>query len=450
MEPQKKRRCVLRSEARNIVRRIIMKCDQEAAARQYSHPVHQVNARVSYYTGVSRKTISKIRKLSAEYGDKDLPSPKKPGGRGIKHKFHCTDEDKMKVRNTIYNFHIEKKLAPTGPKLLTAIKEKMTFPWGYNTFLKLLKSMGFEWKKATNTRGYILIEKLEIVRWRRKYLETVKHYRLEGKNIIYAGKTYIDHTLPATECAQSEKTVDMLKNSSSSHRYIIIHAGGRMGFIKSAGLVFESHNVSDDCKDEMNAAVFEKWVMEKLIPNIPSNSVIVFDNAPCHSEQLNKVPSKYATKSDMINWLTEHKIHYTDDMLRCELYELIERNKNPEKVYKIDTILKNHGHTVLRLPLHMPELNPIEMAWANVKCKISVKNIGTVPNLEKLINEAIDSVTLNDWEIFCKDIENLERDYYSKDKIIEELIDEIPINLQSDSESESGSESHESTISDAE
>jgi hypothetical protein len=51
----------------------------------------------------------------------------------------------------------------------------------------------------------------------------------------------------------------------------------------------------------MNSANFEKWVVEKLVPNLPPHAVIVLDNAPYHCIQVHKPPSAHALKSDMIS-----------------------------------------------------------------------------------------------------------------------------------------------------
>lgn len=41
----------------------------------------------------------------------------------------------------------------------------------------------------------------------------------------------------------------------------------------------------------MNFNNYVKWIREKLMPNIPPNSVIVVDNAPYHNVQLNPAPT---------------------------------------------------------------------------------------------------------------------------------------------------------------
>jgi hypothetical protein len=56
-----------------------------------------------------------------------------------------------------------------------------------------------------------------------------------------------------------------------------------------------------DYHGQMNAADFEKWVVKKLIPHLPSLSVIVLDNAPYHYLQIDRPLSAYAIKADMIS-----------------------------------------------------------------------------------------------------------------------------------------------------
>ena len=42
---------------------------------------------------------------------------------------------------------------------------------------------------------------------------------------------------------------------------------------------------SEDYHREMSSAHFKEWLTEKVLPNIEEKTVIVIDNAPCHSKQ---------------------------------------------------------------------------------------------------------------------------------------------------------------------
>ncbi|MCF7521604.1 IS630 family transposase [Neisseria sp. ZJ106] len=71
-----------------------------------------------------------------------------------------------------------------------------------------------------------------------------------------------------------------------------------------------------DCS--INSRIFDTWVEQLLIPQLPDNSVVVMDNAVFHKG-------------------------------------------------KVEALLKDKGHTVLWLPPYSPDLNPIEKKWAWLK-----------------------------------------------------------------------------------
>ena len=100
----------------------------------------------------------------------------------------------------------------------------------------------------------------------------------------------------------------------------------------------------------MNSTNFEKWVVEKLIPGLPKNSVLVLDYAPYHNYQSEKCPTSNSSKSELMQWISNKKIPFTPNMFKPELHKLVKMNKPLENPYKIDSILGNHGHTVIRLP----------------------------------------------------------------------------------------------------
>lgn len=92
-------------------------------------------------------------------------------------------------------------------------------------------------------------------------------------------------------------------------RLIIVHAGSENGFIENAGLIFKAGLTTGDYHGQMNKDNFTKWLKEKLLPNIPENSVIVMDNAPYHSVQEFKTPTKSSTKQFIISWLLRKGIY---------------------------------------------------------------------------------------------------------------------------------------------
>ena len=51
----------------------------------------------------------------------------------------------------------------------------------------------------------------------------------------------------------------------------MVHAGSNQGFIPNALLVFKSNQTTGDYHHDMNNMNFEKWLVDKLIPNLPPN-----------------------------------------------------------------------------------------------------------------------------------------------------------------------------------
>ena len=434
----------IHSEARNIVSRVIKKCDEEAMQGQLTHLLRQSTKRASYYTGVSEKTISRIRKETIESGGRQLSSPGKKRPRRPDKKFHCSEENKMIIRNIIYEFYVENKTVPPAEKLLDAIRERIDFPWKTHSLYKLLKNMGFKY-----VNSHLLIEKPSIVGWRSKYLKAVQYHRTQNKNIIYVGEMWVDNRLNFSKCWRTEEFLGVLQ-SKCSHRLIIVHAGGKGGFLNGADLVFKSPTTNGDYHGQINAVNFEKWIREKLLPNVPPNSVIVMENTPYHGVESNKPPSKYSTKKDMIQWLAENNIPYIKTMRKHELSTLVQQHKKSEKTYQIDELIKLHGHKVLRLPPYMCVLNPIELAWAEVKQKIREKNTTStlsIDDLEIFVRQVIQEVTPVGWENFCAHVEKIEQEFWKKDGLLEDVMDNLTMELQS-SGSDDWDKSDDSTSSD--
>jgi Transposase and inactivated derivatives len=72
----------------------------------------------------------------------------------------------------------------------------------------------------------------------------------------------------------------------------------------------------------MDSFLFETWFEQRLLPDLPTNSVIVMDNAAFHRKKL------------------------------------------------LISLAENRGHTIIFLPPYSPELNPIENFWAWLKAKL--------------------------------------------------------------------------------
>ena len=192
----------------------------------------------------------------------------------------------------------------------------------------------------------------------------------------------------------------------------------------------------------MTSEHFEEWFNDTLIPKLEPNSIIVMDDASYHSRHLQKIPTKSSTKQEMKDWLTRNGMQFLEKALKCEHYSLIV-SSNPVTVYVIDEIAKAAGHEVVRLPPYHCELNPIEMAWAQVKGFIRVHNTKfTLTHVKQLTFDGFAHVGSEEWEKLVQHVQNkVEDKFWEEDALQESYIEEFIIQVSDSDREDSNSNS---------
>lgn len=329
------------------------------------------------------------------------------------------------------------KTVPTLSILHTYMTQHTSFNGCRETLRKIILEMGYRYKKCQSNR-YNLMERQDIVAWRARYLRFIMDNDKLGINkrpIVYIDESYVHKNYTVSKCWQSDEVKGVLKKDGAGQRWIMAHAGGSMGFIEGCLLLFKSKTKSGDYHDDMNSENFEKWFTTVLIPRLPNNSIIVMDNAPYHSIQLNKSPTASWRKNEIVSWLHSKNLPYQPAMLKYELLEIVKRNK-PLPEYKIDNCAVANGHTILRLPPYHCDLNPIELIWSMVKRKVAAHNISSNSNMEALIHQAFEEISTDLWQAECEHVKRIENEYIERDRLHDDM-DEFIIRLgESDSEME--------------
>jgi len=82
---------------------------------------------------------------------------------------------------------------------------------------------------------------------------------------------------------------------------LTLHAGFEDGFVLCAQLIYKAGLVSGSYHSHINSFNFEKWLKEKLTPNILERSQVIFENAVY--KHVDKPLSKHTEKAEMISWL---------------------------------------------------------------------------------------------------------------------------------------------------
>ncbi|XP_037518103.1 uncharacterized protein LOC119394874 [Rhipicephalus sanguineus] len=360
------------------------------------------------------------------------------------------------LRRKVHSYFMRNEL-PTAEKLRNDVisDTDMDMPTiSTRTMQRMLNDLGFLFRKRK--RNSALLERDDIVAWRRKYLRTIREMRRQQRTIYYLDETWVNagHTketvwtdtkvMSRQDAFRQGLSTGLRAPSGKGGRLIVLHAGSAEGFVDGAALVFRAKKGAGDYHAEMDAARFPKWFVEQLLPNIKPRSVIVMDNASYHSAQVEKVPSSSSRKADIQCWLKSKSIPFSDDYLKSELLQLVKQNKHMFLAYQIDTLASAAGHEIVRLPPYHCELNPIELVWSQVKGYVASKNTDfKIDSVEQLLLEGIAGVTPQNWFRDCNHVIKLEDETWERDGIIDSQTESLIISLGTDS-----STSDESSSSD--
>lgn len=422
---------VLKSQTREVIYNVMEFMKKEADHGGFLIDCKKVRERVSAAVGVSRMTLARINQEAKRQRSEGQPLFETPNKKRKRKKpvTDLDDFDKSVIRRMINGFYLVEKCLPTLPKLHSKLVKDIGFNGGKTSLRTVIKQLGFKWKKTRNNR-HVLIEQQHIAFHRHEYLKNIRKYREEGRPVVYMDETYI-HSSHVSQKSWADNNNDGVAIPlTKGARLIIIHAGGEMGFIENCFTMWKSSLCSGDYHSSMNFENYQKWLTEKLIPNLPEKSVLVIDNAPYHNVQSKKCPTSASTKSNMQEWLRSNRIPFDDSMLKVQLLQLISLHKPRNKEYVIDSLLQQHGHTVLRLPPYHPELNPIELIWAEVKNWVATNNTTfTIEDVKQLTVQKFGEITRESWQKKCDHVKKVEEDYVTSQPQIENAVENFIIQL---------------------
>ena len=132
--------------------------------------------RTSKATGSSISTIKRIIK-------EERPNRKK---------FTKLDSfDLSVIRRIIHSFYSRNE-SPTLTKLLKKLKEEINFPYGRTHLFRLLKTLGFKYKKRG--RESILNKRSDLIMWRESFLRRIREVREKEpqREIVYTDETWLN------------------------------------------------------------------------------------------------------------------------------------------------------------------------------------------------------------------------------------------------------------------
>lgn len=192
----------------------------------------------------------------------------------------------------------------------------------------------------------------------------------------------------------------------------------------------------------MNGNAFFEWI-QRVLPLLKDNSVIVMDNAPYHSVKAELCPTLNWKKADIEKWLEEKGEFYDKPLIKVRLMEIVNRIKPRYNKYVIDEYVKEHNRVVLRLPPYHCELNPIELAWSVVKKHVKINNSTfKLKDVHKLLHDGIDRCTPEMWANFISHTKKEEEKFWKIDFIVDDIMDNMgytPMTITGETSSDSES-----------
>lgn len=306
--PKRAKQTVLTSECRQFVIRLRDYFERECQNGGPLLPVTQVRQRVSDALGIAVSTVTQITKeiygesSSAPDQDEMLEKVSTPNKKRRRNEpiVGIDDFQAAAIRTHIYGYYTRNEY-PTIKKMVDSLKEADLFHGGRTSLTKILKIMGFRYKKINKRK--ILMERHDIALKRCEFLRQTK--KIENwNNVVFLDETWLNanHTMGKTWTDDTKESCSKVPEGKGE-RLIICHAGTAKGFVPNSLLAFKSKK-TNEYHEEMNFETFSKW-FSTMMSNLEGPHVIIMDNAPYHSVQIQKPPTSANKKSEIIEWLLE-------------------------------------------------------------------------------------------------------------------------------------------------
>ena len=284
----------------------------------------------SSYTGVSRTTVAGIVKSVRESGR--VPQLRSPGNRIQTTAVPVSAE--ARIREFVFDRHREGAIC-NGKHIAALLKDEFGLEIQERTMRRHLARMGFCWSQ-TKKRTRSLRESSRVRQQRHDYLyEIRKNQRLpsdEQHRLVYLDESFLHHHYGSQFSWLSDG--DFIERSAGKgRRWCFIHAMTEEGLLDG--------------------------------PVLPKRCLIVMDRCPFHMVGKDSINPKQMRKTELREWLTQNGFKWEESWLKPRLTEEIEDKR--DKKTMVETFAENDGHRVLFLPVHHPELSPIELVWNTAK-----------------------------------------------------------------------------------
>lgn len=398
-------------------RRVIYNVFKYFKLSDFNLTVDNIVLKTASACGVSENTVYRI--IREKKVTKTIKSP-------VRKRVRLSTIDKLDIldicaiRDKVHSLYLNNDY-PTLDKIMTLCEaDEDISNFKRTTLHKILPEIGFHFNKR-HSRS-ILVEREDIILWRRKYLRQMKKYREENKTIYFLDETWVssghvkinknnNHTL------QKSLSTGLRAPTGKGKGLIILHIGSNKGFVKDGLLVLESNSAKD--YNEIDAECFLEW-FKNIIPQLEPESVVVMNNAPYHSMKVEKIPTTAWNKQQIIDWLQSKGISVEKSYLKKELLCEVDSVAPQYNKCLVDKTAKENDIKILRLPPYHWKLNPFNLVWALVKKNILVHNSTfKINDIKELLYNAIMLIDADRWKECCDYVILEENNLWNLDDVME-------------------------------
>lgn len=415
--PYRKRGKPLSTGEKWMVVQVFHQCKEEKA-KSSGVETKDAHTRTSNYTGVGRRQVVEIIRYFKKTGD--IPPPAVAGNRTI-HQTNIPPLAEEHIRKLIFDKHIAGEVCNAN-HVHDLSKEFSKRDIPHKTICHHLKRMGFGYSR-TRKRNRSLREKLYVRQQRHTYIHAIRYFRNSGYSPVYLDESFIHHYHGHQFSWFDDKEAnDFLERpSGKGRRWCFIHAMLENGLVPNAYHIFEAKNRTGDYHDMFNAKHFQDWWIEKLIPNLPMKCIIVIDRATFHLVPEDQIIPAIMRKVQLQEWLTSKNIPWENHWLKPELVQQVDNHIDKTPI--VQKIAEKSGHNVLILPVHHPELNPIESVWGIVKndCGRKLREGIKFTEVRGHLENALNNITSDMCQKLYKKIVQKEDEYWKADVEIDDL-----------------------------
>lgn len=222
--------------------------------------------------------------------------------------------------------------------------------WGKSTLYTFLLEHGFRYGlKHKHFKG---VFDNALQQQRQEFQQMIRSYDSKGFRIFYGDETMMHNNLVSrSEWTDGSRELSSLRKfmTRNTWKVGICCLGSKHGILHPATMFYDLNKHSPtrarthprwnvDFRGNMNGDQYLEWWIGKALPSLPSNSVVILDNASYHKKK---------DKSGEFQIVTHAR------RLRKDV-------------------------TVLYLPPYSPDLNPIEMMWSDMKQYVRKNSVDTV------------------------------------------------------------------------